>query len=448
LLKPSRWVVPITRAEALQHVTNSATRLGDLQRVVEGAGGLKPEFSARPAQIESAGRQAMDTIAPANMAPSNIGPTVAREATGVVNDVRDTINNATRSMYQSSAGNLVPAPVHATMLADPLFADALASLRNDPAKNSFVRNQSDRSVAVYDAVKQELRERAINAAKPTSQNASQAVAAATGNMADTVKGVAIAADRQATGGPSAYEAALATQERLRNQYLNPLLNGPLGKIADTPDTKAAIEALFPRNPLPNSADEIGAAVGALARRNPDAARDLVRAHVEGTFNEATRALQAGPAQWGGAGFAAAVRGNPQQAQNLEAAIRALPAGDLTWQGFDRFLQVMEAQGTRQRVGSQTSFNDIIKDELKRGGTIGEATTAALGVGLNLPRRVAERVEQWRLGSNVDELARLLTDPNAGPTFRRLALATDYDTARVNAMRLVYLGRDLAPESGK
>jgi hypothetical protein len=47
-----------------------------------------------------------------------------------------------------------------SMRSDPLFVDALDAVRNDPAKNSFVRGQSDRSVAVYDAVKKELEERA------------------------------------------------------------------------------------------------------------------------------------------------------------------------------------------------------------------------------------------------------------------------------------------------
>lgn len=92
------------------------------------------------------------------------------------------------------------------------------------------------------------------AAQPLNPNASQSVASATGSLGSDVKDIAIAADRAASHGPSSYEAALAAQARLREQYLTPLLNGQIGKLAgrDT-STKKAINALFPENPLPNSA---------------------------------------------------------------------------------------------------------------------------------------------------------------------------------------------------
>lgn len=46
------------------------------------------------------------------------------------------------------------------MIDDPLFQQALGAVRNDPARNAFVRTHSYRSIAVYDAVKKELEERA------------------------------------------------------------------------------------------------------------------------------------------------------------------------------------------------------------------------------------------------------------------------------------------------
>ena len=86
--------------------------------------------------------------------------------------------------------------------------------------------------------------------------------------------------------------------------MQPLLDGYIGKVAgrDT-TTKKAIEALFPEKPLANSEQEIGRTIGALAANNPRAARDLVRAHAEGVFNEATQRLASGGLnQSGGAKF--------------------------------------------------------------------------------------------------------------------------------------------------
>lgn len=216
---------------------------------------------------------------------------------------------------------------------------------------------------------------------------------------------------------------------------------PIGRLAakDT-TTKQAVDALFPTNPLPNSQAEISDAVGALAAKNPGAARQLVRTHIEGVFNEATQRLQSGANQFGGAGFAASLRGNSQQATNLRAAIEALPGGEKTYQGFDRLMNVLEAQGSRQRIGSQTSFNNEIQQNMKQGGTVAEALTATATGGLKLPSKIVQRIEQWRLGANMRQLADVLTNPEAGPLFKQLAAAPPQSSkALALVARLTYLG---------
>jgi hypothetical protein len=65
----------------------------------------------------------------------------------------------------------------------------------------------------------------------------------------------------------------------RQQFLEPLLQGPLGKLAKKDiTTQKAIAALFPENPVPGTAGEISDAVSALVQRRPAAAEQLVRAH--------------------------------------------------------------------------------------------------------------------------------------------------------------------------
>jgi hypothetical protein len=310
------------------------------------------------------------------------------------------------------------------MMADPLFAETVQTIRNDPARNALVRGQSDRSINVYDAVAKELETRSQNVGQVLNPQHNQTISAVTGNLGGDVKNIAIAADRAATNGPSSYEAALATQARLRRDYLNPLLDGPIGKIAgrDT-TTKKAVEALFPENPLPNSEREIGQAIGALASRSPRIARDLVRAHAEGVFNEATQRMASGGLnQSGGAKFAAVLRGNPQQAANLEASVRALPNGDTTWQGFNAFLENMEAQQFRQATGSRTAFKIPGVEDLKSGGIANNVAQVVGSGGIKLPQKIANAVQNWNVGRNLDELSRLLTDPAAAATFRQIATA--------------------------
>lgn len=199
---------------------------------------------------------------------------------------------------------------------------------------------------------------------------------------------------------------------------------PIGKLGSRDlKTRDAVNALFPANPLPNSAAEIGQAVGALSTRNPMVARQLVRTHAEMTFNEASQRLaSSGPTQTGGAKFAAILRGNPQQAANLEAAVRALPNGNQIWPGFNRFLEILEAQQFRQATGSRTAFKIPGVEDLKGGGLLNNAMQTVATGGFKWPQKALQGIQNWNVGRNLDELARLLTDPTAGNYFRSIATA--------------------------
>jgi len=198
---------------------------------------------------------------------------------------------------------------------------------------------------------------------------------------------------------------------------------PLGKLAQRDQTtRAAVDALFPQNPAPGSAGEIADAIGTLAQRNSWAARQLVRTHAESMFNEASQRLAAGPNQSGGAKFAAQIRGNPQQAENLEAAVKALPNGDSTWRGFNSFLDILEAQQFRQPAGSRTAFKAPGVEDMKTGGLANGAAQLVATGGFAWPKKALAAVQNWNVGRNLDDLSRLLTDPAAANDFRAIATA--------------------------
>lgn len=425
-----RMGVPITRAEAVQHVTGGATNLGNLQRVVEGSGELRPFMAARPGQVEDAARAQFGRVGPAAPDPSSIGPAIGEAALGTVQDVNTAINRTTRPLYQAAELDRVPASQYQRLAQDPRYDNALQTIRNHPEIGPELAHLPDNAVTVVDQVKKLL----------NTRSEVTPVADATERYLASLRGTAgTNATNAGTTASPAYAQALAEQTRLREQYLNPLMAGPIGKLAksDVP-TKRAITALFPENPLPNSQQEVGQAVAAMAHRNPGATRQLVRTHAESVFNEATQRLQSGANEFGGAGFVAALRGNPQQAANLEAAVTALRGGQ-AWQGFDRFLNVLEAQGSRQRIGSQTAFNQEVQANLKTGGTVAEALSSVASGGLKIPSKINQRIEQWRMGGNVAEIADILTNPAAAQLFRQLATAPA-NSARAGAIvtRLAYL----------
>ena len=148
--------------------------------------------------------------------------------------------------------------------AIPGWSEARDAVRNNEQLNWRVRHLPDNSVGFLNEVKKYFDQAKENAASTFAQNRNQQVSSTHGMAADAIKQVAIAKTTNPANGFSAYDAALGIQAGARERYLDPLLNGPLGKIADQPETKRVINALFDANPLPGSQDEVRLAVTAIA----------------------------------------------------------------------------------------------------------------------------------------------------------------------------------------
>jgi hypothetical protein len=435
-IEAQRRGVPITRAEAIQQVTNGATRMGDMQRVLEGRGELREFFAGRPEQLSRATRSEMDSITPMTGQPSQIGPAAGRAAEGMVNDTREAINRATEPFYTRSAPARVSAAELRRLQATPGWDEASAAIRSDPQLARYVQGMPDDSVGFLNEVQKYLRTQGENAAGAVNAQRNQQRAAGYGSDATVVRTAAERASPE-------FAHAVREQARLREQYLDPLMQGPLGKLAERDiTTQRAIEALFPESPLAQSTGEVSGAVAALARRNPWAAQQLVRAHIERTFNEASRALQGGANQFGGASFYARLMGNPQAARNVEYAVRALPSGDTIWEGFRRYLDVLQATGTRQRIGSNTSFNTEMMQDMGRGTALEGAGKLAAGGFVAWPRKALETVENWRLGRNSRQLAQLIVDPRSRQLFRRLATERNSATGARLALSLTLISNSV------
>lgn len=372
-------------------------------------------FGNRPQAVEGAVRQELGNIAPVNQAPSTIGPAVGRAAEGTIDDVRGAINRTAEPFYRGAENvRLTPAEMR-RVEALPGYQQARDAVRNDPQLNRYVANLPDDSVGFLNEVKKQLDQAARAERSPVNVQGNQQRAAGISRDAEAVRTTAQNASPD-------YATALGVESFARERYLQPLLDGPLGKIAgrDT-TTKNAIEALFPKNPLANSEQEISTAVSALSQRNPRAARDLVRAHAESTFNEAARDLQTGPNQASGTKFAKAIAGNPQQRDNLQAAVEALPNGQERWRGFNRLLDVLESTGTRQNVGSRTAYNAEI-NKMQGAGGLARDATKIVGNPTKLAQPLIDKYEQWKLGRNLTQLANILTDPNSAGMLRAIASA--------------------------
>ncbi len=133
----------LTIAEAAQQVTGGATRAADLGlRVVEGMGGLREFMAQRPQQVDLLGRQAIEQVAEAPASPSMIGPAVQKAAQRIVSDRQAAINAEVRPLYEQA--EQVRLGVAASELArDPIYSQALAEVRSDPALNATIAHLPD-----------------------------------------------------------------------------------------------------------------------------------------------------------------------------------------------------------------------------------------------------------------------------------------------------------------
>lgn len=426
--------IDLTWPEALSKVTGRPV-LTDMQRVLESAGDsraiMQGALAGRPEQIKNAAQVEFNAVAPANSAPSTIGPEVAEAAGKTLTDVRKAINNKAEPFYSRAATERLTPQEMAPIMAHPGWAEASTAVRGDPQLNRYVANLPDNSVGFLNEVKKYLDQAATNADRQFAPSPNMQRAAGYGQDANAVR---LAAGNKSTD----YATALALEGHLREKYLDPLMNGPLGKLAQTPDTKNAINVVFSSNPLPGSEKEISTALSAVAKRNPEAARDLVRAHTEMVFNESIQNLQAGANDWGGAKFAARLVGNPQQRANLQASVEAVN-GPKVWTGFEKFLDVLEATGKRQAIGSKTAFNT---EDLKALGS-GSLPAEAFKIGASPGKwwtLVNDKWARWQQGANLQDLARVVTDPRSAAVLKRIAdLPTNSGQAQGLAMRLVAHG---------
>ncbi|MDR6826490.1 hypothetical protein J2X48_000706 [Bosea sp. BE271] len=462
--------INLTWPEAIAQASGGGARgLTNMQRVVEGSqggGDVMGAFMAqRPAQVEAAARNQFGTVSPPLQQPQTIGPAIGEAAESVARDARAVRSAATADAYGRAANDVVaPEAVQGIITQlDEIIARAGAPELAAPAQQLrdrlIARQATPGTPATRTPVTDPNTGRVIRYETTPAVPGEAAVPHTNVGRLDEVYGSArdqftgpapvgqtgteARASRYAAEALEPLDAALRNaspalregreiHQRVTRDFINPLMQGPIGKLADRDiGTREAINALFPANPLPGSAPEIVRSVGALAERNPGVARQLVRAHIESVFNEATQALQSGANQFGGAGFAAVLRGNTQQAENLAAAIQGV-AGPQALQGFDRFLDIMSATGQRQRIGSQTAFNQETQDILRRGGAVGEAANVVATGGIKLPGRIKEAYEQWRLGRNTEQIAQLFTDPNAINLFRALGRAAP-GSAQAEAM---------------
>ncbi|MCW4115676.1 hypothetical protein NPA31_011945 [Aurantimonas sp. MSK8Z-1] len=408
--------IRLTGPEAIAQAQGGATALPNLQRVVEGStegrAATAPFFAARPGQVDTAVGGLLDKISPQSPNPSVLGPRASEAAQTVIDRTRQGINAQTEPLYTAAGRQLIPDADFAPLRADPRFQTAIERLRNSSELGPDYAQLPDNSVAVVDAVTKDMFARGEALANRANPLYGPELAAR--NTAG-----AVAARDAARAASPEYDQALAQQTQMRRDVLQPVAEGPLGRVAAADTTQTAGNAILPQNPLSGSAGEAADATRRLTAQDPETTRGLVRQNLADRYAKAATETQTGDRSFTGAKFHKDVAGNASRDEVLHAVLGALDRPDAA-QAAPELLDVLQATGRRQPIGSATEFNRSLNAELGAGSPMARTFSVAKTLGANFLTHGGDAVSRMALRNSLGQLADLFTDPNSVELIRQAA----------------------------
>lgn len=424
--------VPLTMAEGVQ-AKAPATKMNHLARNIEGSAEgapIRQRMAERPPKVRAAGAKALDAITPAKD-PVRVSLDAQDEATAALNKLELARSQAVNPEY-AAAG---PKEVDTAQLAE-LVKDIRTQAAGDktglisPSLNALADRLAPGGVPTADVENLDrIRKyyRDTMSLPPGSQGA---------------------LNREESGAVNTYLQRLSSEDGtglldqipefaagkakyadISNQTVDPAMAGPLGDISgknplaarDVPALTRQTGALFPDAPPEGQAAVTGQALDQLPNSGPD----LVRQFLAKQLAEGTQDLQGGANEWGGAGFASKIAGNPEQSATLAAALDRVGGKD----EVTGLLDVLGATGTRLHPGSPTFEKMATDADMKKGGYAGRmfalgaaphrwGEAAFEAAGLNVAERRRAALAK-KLMSEPDQWSGILTnaqDEVAGNSF--------------------------------
>lgn len=421
-----RLGMPLTGAEAIAQVTGNRA-LTATQRFVENApasAATMSDFMARrPAGVEQGFRNVMQQVSP-NVPTSATPFNLQQAGQNLIRGAESSVTSNVTPFFTQAGKQTVPNTDIAGMMTNPKIADAVEYVRSTGTYG--VKNEPANSVKTLIAAKQYLDDqysKQMNAVTGAEKNAARITWSANRQLDNYLNTVS----PDYAKGSQKFEVAQKTQ-------MTPLRQGIVGQIAEG---ETGTDVLMPAKPVSLYPADIKRTANLLRRKDPNALPEWTRQNLEATFNETTQKLSSGENQFGGPKFAASIAGNKQQRDNLRTLVTE-SSGMQAWQGFEKFLDIAEAQGQRMQANSATAFNEMMKQEL---GT-GKASKALAP--LKLFSNVVDWAENVQLGRNSQMLAKMLTDPDSVAKLQELA-RTGPRSAKAQTIANSLAGAYVAPK---
>jgi len=417
--------MPITGPEAIAQATGQKG-LVTTQRFLENAqpsqATMNQFMAGRPAGVEKGFNVTVEGISP-NTPTSATPVNLEKAGQKVIRGAETSLTSNVEPYFKEAGKQAVDKIDIEGMMQNPRIADAVQAVRSSGKYG--LKNEPTNSVKTLIAAKQYLDDeysKQMNAVTGAEKNAARVTWSANRQLDDFLNNVS----PQYAQGSRNFEIAQKTQfEQLRGSPVGQIAEGNVGK-----------DVLMPPAPISLYPADIKRTADLLRRKNPEALPDWTRQNLEGIFNETTQKLSSGENQFGGPKFAATIAGNKQQRDNLRTLVTET-GGMQAWQGFEKFLDVAEAQGQRLTANSATSYNEMLKNELGTG-------IVSKGLTMFKPSNLVNWAENMQLGRNADILAKMLTDPDSVAKLQELA-RTGPRSAKAQVLVNTLAGAYVAPK---
>lgn len=453
--------IPLTGPEAISAATGGGTRLPQALRYaesgIEGGARTAPFFAQRPEQVDNVMQALLNSVSPPSAAPSLLGPRAADLANGVIRGVEQQRTAITEPLYAAANGQRVDADavrgiinqLDQTAQADTsgLLAGTIGDMRRSLVERPAVPGTPEIPAVPATMGLPEIPAVPGTPAVPLTpvtdvENLNRIRKHYSEQTTPTVPGQSSATKEQnrplnvALGQVAelldqvpAYAAANQRFAELSRSMVDPVANGPVGRLAKADTTETAANTLLPAKPLPGGQAENadaatrlmaaeaapGAGVGPVL---PETVPALARLGIEMQYNGARKAPLSGNNQHVGAKAASAIAGNPDQRANLDAVLRTLPGGGAIADRANNILDVLFATRHRLGEGSPTAGLGTLKEASK--GGLGSLALSP-GKWLGAARDAADSLAARR---DAGALAEMFLSPNSVDLIEQAANATN------------------------
>lgn len=411
--------VPVTAPEAIQRATGEvrglsaggATRLPDLQRMIESSRGGAPIMRDFLATREAQAQREIERMFPLT-SRAELGVEASQAAQAAQRQAAREVSQQVEPMFAKVRGTEIPKDTFDTIVKDNAIVKSVYnSVKSKPEWKEASKNISENSVGFVEIMRQELGDRLAMAYREGASNRARLL-----NQAyDDLKLVA----DDAVGGD--YQAALTATRQAREQIQRPLESTPVARIAETTQTPQQFASLFAKNAveLNLTPSKVKTTVNAFAKQDPLLARDFVNQYIRSEFDKIPVTSQKELRK--GARFSENIIGNETQRQNLLTAYEQVYGKDARV-GFERMLRGLKAQAERLPAGSPTQEKAALAE---RGvGRAREAVSrpfVALG-------NIADSLLN---GRDMEKFARVITSPEGVDELAKLA-ASPASTAQTGS----------------